>query len=55
MTDEEVTAAARLNDSKIWWMRELAELFHFCELGQASTGLPPTSAQVRGERREQTL
>ena len=24
MTDEEVAAAARLNDSKAWWMRELA-------------------------------
>jgi hypothetical protein len=24
MTDEEVAAAARLNDSKTWWMRELA-------------------------------
>jgi hypothetical protein len=24
MTDEEVAAAARLSDSKIWWMRELA-------------------------------
>ena len=24
MTDEEVAAAARLNDSKIWWMREVA-------------------------------
>ena len=24
ITDEEVTAAARLNDSKTWWMRELA-------------------------------
>ena len=24
MTDEEVVAAARLNDSKTWWMRELA-------------------------------
>ena len=30
-------------------------LFHFCKLGQASTRLPPTSAQVLGERREQTL
>jgi hypothetical protein len=24
MTDDEVAAAARLNDSKTWWMRELA-------------------------------
>jgi hypothetical protein len=24
MADEEVAAAARLNDSKTWWMRELA-------------------------------
>ena len=24
MTDEEVAAAARLNDPKTWWMRELA-------------------------------
>jgi hypothetical protein len=24
MTDEEVAAAARLNDSKTWWVRELA-------------------------------
>jgi hypothetical protein len=24
MTDEEIAAAARLNDSKTWWMRELA-------------------------------
>jgi hypothetical protein len=24
MTDEEVAAATRLNDSKTWWMRELA-------------------------------
>jgi hypothetical protein len=24
MTDEEVAAAARLNDSKTWWIRELA-------------------------------
>ncbi len=30
------------------------ELFQFCKLGQASTRLPPTSAQVLGERREQT-
>jgi hypothetical protein len=31
------------------------EQFHFCELEQASRRLPPTSAQVLGERREQTL
>ena len=31
------------------------EQFHFCELAQASTRLPPTSAQVLGEMREQTL
>jgi site-specific DNA recombinase len=30
------------------------ELFHFSRLGQASTRLPPTRAQVPGERREQT-
>jgi hypothetical protein len=30
------------------------DLFHFSGLGQASTRLPPTRAQVPGERREQT-
>src|SRR6516225_6468982 len=46
---------ARSNKSGSIVVKISEEQFHFCELGQASRRLPPTSAQVLGERREQTL
>jgi len=46
---------ARSNKSGSIVVKISEEQFHFCELQQASTRLPPTSAQVLGESREQTL
>jgi hypothetical protein len=46
---------ARSNKSGSIIVKVSEELLHLCELEQASTCLPPTSAQVLGERREQTL
>jgi hypothetical protein len=46
---------ARSNKSGSIVVNFSEKLFHFCELGQASTRLPPTTMQVLEERREQTL